>query len=163
MPAKLSIRESWIRQAEKRILASHLRTTLAHFDAMKISLLSLLLAVTPFTILGADDPTTITGSKISTDKSTGVTVVKGTIELPRKGSWSISGPYEDHQGLTEIYLASDDEELADFEGERMAQMEDRRVAKEGAKRSVATSQRMLRIRGQERGHRTAGIFGSEKG
>jgi hypothetical protein len=97
---------------------------------MKLSLLSFLLAVTPFTILAADESTAIADGQFFTDKSTGVTVVKGSIELPRKGSWSISGPYQDHQGLTEIYLASDDDELADFEGERMAKLEDRRVAKE---------------------------------
>lgn len=98
---------------------------------MKKFPVSLILALASLSANAADEPITITGSQISTAESSGVTVVKGSIELPRKGDWSISGPFQDHGGLTEIYAVADyDNDEVDFDGERMARLKDRKVAKE---------------------------------
>ena len=86
------------------------------------------------------DPVAITDSQIGTAEKTGVTVVKGTIELPREGAWSISGPFENHQGLTEIYAVEDyDSDEVNFDGERMAKLQDRKVRRPKARRNCGAS------------------------
>ena len=63
-------------------------------------------------------------TKEAKSEITGVTIVSGTIDLPRKGFWTADGIYRDQGGLTELYLRADFGTVGN-EGERSAKLKDR--------------------------------------
>ena len=69
-------------------------------------------------------PPTVRDTTECTAGITGLTVVKGSIDLPRGGYWTLPDIYRDHDGLIEIHLRDDHESAAD-EGERSSKLKDR--------------------------------------
>jgi len=70
------------------------------------------------------EPLSVLETKEAKSEVTGVTIVSGTIDLPRKGYWVAEGVYRDQGGLTEIYLTAENHSPAS-DGERSAKLKDR--------------------------------------
>ena len=64
-----------------------------------------------------------------TTATTGLTIVKGSIDLPRNGNWTARDIYGSHGNLTEIFLFKNRDQAAQDEGERSAKLKDRAAVK----------------------------------
>ena len=77
----------------------------------------------PLLASAAAEPLTIRDTSEATSKTTDLTIVKGSVDLPRKGSWTARKLYGHQGGLTEIYLFNDDDPSAN-DGRRSALLKD---------------------------------------
>ena len=83
------------------------------------------LFVLPFLVsAAAAAPLTVRDTTEATALTTGLTIIKGSIDLPRKGFWSVRNTYRDQDGLIEVYLRNNDQPAAN-DGERSAKLKDR--------------------------------------
>jgi hypothetical protein len=78
----------------------------------------------PLLASAAAEPLTIRDTSETTSQTTDLTIVKGSVDLPRKGSWTARKLCDHQGGLTEIYLFNDDDPSAN-DGRRSAQLKDR--------------------------------------
>ena len=97
---------------------------------------ALLCVILGATGAGLAAPVVVGDSKVAASSKTGIRVVRGQLELPRKGSWVLESRYEDLGGLTELYLDSPEQDEEADEGERMAKLMDLRETR-GRRQSLS--------------------------
>jgi hypothetical protein len=104
-----------------------------------LSTMSCALGVTTLMSLGSvaatsaaevEAPVVVRDTQVAASSKTGLRIMKGTLELPRRGSWGFESIYEELGGVTEVYLDREMDEEADYEGERMAKLQNRRAIRE---------------------------------
>jgi len=102
-----------------------------------LGLLVLLFFFPPPPAPGQEKPAAISvrDAVAATDATTGVHVLKGTVEVPlnhgnHPQAWLIENAFTAKDGLVEMFFAPDDLDRDHFEGERMARFKERRAIRE---------------------------------
>ncbi|MFT5124714.1 MAG: hypothetical protein ACI97B_003351 [Verrucomicrobiales bacterium] len=76
-----------------------------------------------------DEAHKVTKTRIHTAEATGLHIIAGDLSLPAGGPWMVDQPYQENQGLNELFLKAARNQAPEDRGRRMSELKDREAIK----------------------------------